>query len=143
MTLHLVASLLGRGKQLERLSDSLTLLALAYGLAPLLGAPLPLLASLLCIVLLALGVLHKYWAIRVAVDAELFAHLAASHDLAADTQALDRALFELKLKPQAADSRAWPARSQAALALLRRQAVCLGLQLSLALATLLTLPLKG
>ncbi|MNW05783.1 hypothetical protein D3C71_2020870 [compost metagenome] len=79
----------------------------------------------------------------MAVDAELFAHLAASHDLAADTQALDRALFELKLKPQAADSRAWPARSQAALALLRRQAVCLGLQLSLALATLLTLPLKG
>ena len=33
--------------------------------------------------------------------------------------------------------------SRAALALLRRQAVCLGLQLSLALATLLTLPLKG
>ncbi|MCY1414602.1 hypothetical protein D9M71_300560 [compost metagenome] len=143
MNLLVVACLLGRGKQLERLSDGLTLLALAYGLAPLLGAPLPLLASLLCIVLLALGVLHKYWAIRVAVDAELFAHLAASHDLAADTQALDRALFELKLKPQAADSRAWPARSQAALALLRRQAVCLGLQLSLALATLLTLPLKG
>ena len=100
-------------------------------------------ASLLCIALLVLGVLHKYWAIRVALDAELFARLAASRDLAADTQALDHALFELKLKPQAADTRAWPARSRAALALLRRQAVCLGLQLSLALATLLTLPLKG
>ena len=69
--------------------------------------------------------------------------LPASRDLAADTQALDHALFELKLKPQAADTRAWPARSRAALGLLRRQAVCLGLQLSLALATLLTLPLKG
>ncbi|MEN5038360.1 hypothetical protein [Pseudomonas sp. TWI929] len=143
MNLLVVASLLGRGKQLERLSDGLTLLALGYGLAPLLGAPLQPLASLLCSVLLVLGVLHKYWAIRVAVDAELFARLADSSDLAADTQALDRALFELKLKPQAADSRAWSARSQAALGLLRRQAVCLGLQLTLALATLLMLPLKG
>ena len=48
MNLRVVASLLGRGKQLERLSDGLTLLALAYGLAPLLGAPLQPLASLLC-----------------------------------------------------------------------------------------------
>ncbi|AYG46696.1 hypothetical protein DV532_21315 [Pseudomonas sp. Leaf58] len=143
MNLLVVASLLGRGKQLERLSDGLSLLALAYGLAPLLGAPLLPLASLLCSVLLLLGVLHKYWAVRVAVDAELFAHLAKSSDLAADTQALDLALFQLKLKPQATDARAWPARSQAALALLRRQAVCLGLQLTLALAALLTLPLKG
>ncbi|RCL22249.1 hypothetical protein C6A77_20810 [Pseudomonas sp. AFG_SD02_1510_Pfu_092] len=143
MNLLVVASLLARGKQLERLSDGLTLLALAYGLAPLLGARLPALASLLCAVLLVLGVLHKYWAVRVAMDAELFADLATSRDLAADTQALDRALFELKLKPQATDARAWPARSQAALALLRRQAICLGLQLSLALATLLTLPLMG
>ncbi|HFL2190282.1 TPA: hypothetical protein ACNV18_002099 [Pseudomonas putida] len=143
MNLRVVASLLGRGKQLERLSDGLTLLALAYGLAPLLGAPLQPLASLLCGVLLVLGVMHKYWAIRVAIDAELFTHLASSNHLAAETQALDRALFELKLKPQATDARAWPDRSQAALNLLRRQAACLGLQLSLALATLLTLPLKG
>lgn len=142
MNLRVVASLLGRGKQLERLSDGLTLLALAYGLAPC-CAPLQPLASLLCGVLLVLGVMHKYWAIRVAIDAELFTHLASSNHLAADTQALDRALFELKLKPQATDARAWPDRSQAALNLLRRQAVCLGLQLSLALATLLTLPLKG
>ncbi|MFV3289245.1 hypothetical protein ACNFBR_10935 [Pseudomonas sp. NY11955] len=143
MNLRVVASLLGRGKQLERLSDGLSLLALAYGLAPLLGAPLQPLASLLCGVLLALGVLHKYWAIRVAIDAELFAHLANSSDLTADTQALDQALFELKLKPHTTQPRAWPARSQAALGLLRRQAACLGLQLSLALATLLTLALKG
>lgn len=143
MNLLVVACLLGRGKQLERLSDGLTLLALAYGLAPLLNARLPALASLLCSVLLVLGVLHKYWAIRVAIDADLFAHLVKSSDLPADTQALDRALFELKLKPHGADSRDWPARSQAALALLRRQGICLGLQLALALATLLTLPLKG
>ena len=138
MSLHLIASLLARGRQLEHLSDGITLLALGYGLAPLLGAQLPALASLLCAVLL-----HKYWAIRVALDAELFARLASSPDLPADTQALDRALFDLNLKPHATDSRDWPARSHAALALLRRQAACLGLQLSLTLATLLTLPITG
>jgi hypothetical protein len=143
MNLQLTASLLARGSQLERLSDGITLLALGVGLAPLLGASLPPLGSLLCALLLALGVLHKYWAIRVALDAELFAHLGASQDLPADTQALDRALFDLNLKPHAKDSRDWPARSQAALALLRRQAMCLGLQLLLALATLLTLPFTG
>ncbi|UPL06780.1 hypothetical protein PisoF_02463 [Pseudomonas sp. IsoF] len=143
MSLHLIASLLARGRQLEHLSDGITLLALGYGLAPLLGAQLPALACLLCAVLLVLGVLHKYWAIRVALDAELFARLASSPDLPADTQALDRALFDLNLKPHATDSRDWPARSHAALALLRRQAACLGLQLSLTLATLLTLPFTG
>ncbi|HGM5578424.1 TPA: hypothetical protein ACKP22_000075 [Pseudomonas putida] len=143
MNLHLVATLLGRGRQLERLSDALTLLAIAYGLAPLLGLHLQPLASGLCILLLILGLAHKYWAIRVALDAELFAHLAASPRLADDTRALDRALFDLNLKAKADDPRDWPTRSQAALALLRRQSLCLGLQLLLTLATLLTLPFTG
>lgn len=143
MKLSVVASLLARGAQLERLSDGISLLALAYGLAPLLGAPLQPLASLACALLLALGMLHKYWAVRVALDAELFARLGASSDLPADTQALDQALFELRLKAQAQDTRAWPARSQAALALLRRQALCLGLQVLLTLTTLLTTPFIG
>ena len=143
MNLQLTASLLARGRQLERLSDGITLLALGVGLAPLLGAALPPLGSLLCALLLALGVLHKYWAIRVALDAELFAHLAQSQDLAADTQALDRALFDHGLKPQPTDARTWPVRSRAALGLLRRQALCLGLQLTVALATLLILSIKG
>lgn len=142
MNLHLVASLLGRGRQLERLSDGITLLALAYGLAPLV-THLPPLASLVCAVLLGLGLLHKYWAIRVALDAELFARLTVSANLAADTQALDRALFELSLKPNACDERDWPARSHAALGLLRRQALCFSVQVVLALATLLIIPFTG
>ncbi|AGZ33565.1 hypothetical protein C4Q28_23055 [Pseudomonas sp. SWI6] len=143
MKLMVVASLLGRGAQLERLSDGISLLALAYGLAPLLGAALTPSASLLCAALLALGVLHKYWAVRVALDADLFARLGASTDLAADTQALDHALFDLHLKTQPEDARDWSARSQAALALLRRQTLCLGLQALLTLATLLTVPFIG
>ena len=139
MNLSVVASLLARGRQLERLSDGITLLAAACSLAPLLGLPLPVLPRVLCAALLLLGIAHKYWAVRVALDADLFARLAASGDLPADTQALDRALHELRLKPNAHDSRDWPARSQGALALLRRQALCLGLQLLL----ILTLPFTG
>ncbi|MFK3682989.1 MULTISPECIES: hypothetical protein [Pseudomonas] len=143
MNLHLVATLLARGQQLERVSDGISLLALAYALAPLLGLALPALASALCILLVCLGLLHKYWAIRVALDAELFAHLANSTDLTTATQQLDRALFDLNLKANASDPRDWPSRSQAALALLRRQALCLGLQVALVLTTLLTLPFIG
>lgn len=142
MNLYLVASLLGRGRQLERLSDGITLLALAYGLAPLV-IHLPPLASAVCAVLLGLGLLHKYWAIRVALDAALFARLATSADLAGDTQALDRALFDLNLKPHAHDARDWPARSEGALSLLRRQALCLTAQVVLALTTLLILSFTG
>lgn len=143
MSLWVVATLLQRGSQLERFSDGLTLLALAYGMAPMLGVTVHPLATLACAVLTALGVLHKYWAIRVGLDAAMFAHLANSHDLAADTLALDRALIELSLKPQAPDHRNWPERSKAALALLRRQGVCLALQIMVALATLLILPFNG
>ncbi|CAK13633.1 hypothetical protein [Pseudomonas entomophila] len=139
MNLFVIASLLVRGRQLERLSDGITLLALACSLAPLLDLPLPTLASVLCAALLVIGLAHKYWAIRVALDAELFAHLSASTDLPADTQALDRALFDLRLKATASDTRDWPARSLAALALLRRQALCLAVQVVLALA----LPFTG
>nr|WP_314482303.1 hypothetical protein [uncultured Pseudomonas sp.] len=143
MGLLLVAAVLRRGRQLEWFSDGLTLLALGIGLAPLLGATLQSLATVPCLMLAGLGVLHKYLAIRVALDADLFERMAASHDLPADTQALDRALYEHGLKPQPADARNWPARSQAALGLLRRQALCLSLQLTVALATLLILSIKG
>lgn len=139
MNLPVVASLLARGRQLERLSDGITLLALACSLTPLLGIPLHPFTRLLCAALLVIGLAHKYWAIRVALDAELFAQLGASADLPADTEALDRALFELRLKPTHHDPRDWPGRSQAALALLRRQALCLAVQVLL----IATLPFTG
>lgn len=144
MNLFVVATLLRRGAQLERLSDGITLLAAAYALAPLLGAPLVPWASAGAVLLVLLGLLHKYWAVRVALDAELFARMADSGAaLEDDTLALDHALQTLHLKPHTASPRDWPARSQGALALLRRQALCLGLQTLLLLATLLTLPLLG
>lgn len=139
--LALVASLLRRGRQVERLSDAISLLALAYGLAPLAGAPVHALGALLCAVVLMAGLLQKFWAMRVALDAELFDRMAAQPELqAARTQALDQALRDLGLKPAGADQRDWPARSRAALGLLRRQLLCFAAQVVLALAGLLLLP---
>lgn len=141
IALALVASLLRRGRQVERLSDVISLLALAYGLAPLAGAPAHTGGAALCALLLVTGLLQKFWAMRVALDAELFACLAAQPEqLPANTQALDQALFALGLKPALADDRDWPVRSRGALALLRRQLLCFAAQVLLALAGLLLLP---
>lgn len=139
--LALTAHLLARGRQIERLADGISLLALAYGLAPLLtSVPQPG-SGLLCAVLLALGLAQKYFAVRVALDAELIGNLASDAGrLNSRTRALDQALHELGLKPAATAQRDWPSRCRGALRLLRAQALCLGLQVVVALLALLSLP---
>lgn len=139
--LALTARLLDRGRQLERLSDGISLLVLAFGLAPLLlSASHPRLTGLLCALLLVLGAVQKYFAVRVALDAGLIASLAEdSGRLSSRTRILDQALHELGLKPAAQD-RDWPSRCRGTLRLLRAQALCLGLQLLLSLLTVLSLP---
>lgn len=139
--LVLVASVLRRGRQVERVSDAISLLALAYGLAPLAGAPTHAAGGVLCALLLIAGLLQKFWGMRIALDAELFAHLASQAEaLAPNTRALDQALFDLGLKPTAVDARDWQARSQATLRLMRQQLLCLGVQVLLAIAGVLSLP---
>lgn len=139
--LLLVASVLRRGRQVERLSDAISLVALAYGLAPLAGAPTHAVGAVLCALLLSAGLLQKYWGMRIALDAELFAHLASQAEaLAQNTLALDQALFDLGLKPAPVDARDWQARSQATLRLMRQQLLCLGVQVLLAIAGVLSLP---
>ncbi|WP_175649650.1 hypothetical protein [Pseudomonas sp. Marseille-P9899] len=140
--LALASRLLARGPQIERLSDGISLLALAYGLAPLLiAANHPQLASLICAVLVLLGIAQKYFALRVALDADLIANLANDAGrLSSRTRALDQALHELGLKPAAGRERDWPSRCRGALRLLRGQALCVGLQVFLAVLTLLSLP---
>jgi hypothetical protein len=141
MQLALIAGLLRRGRGLDLLSNALTLLALAYGLAPLLGAPHSAASGVVCALLVMLGLAQKYWAIRVALDAELFARLAkgVSH-LAVHTADLDQALQDLGLQAATAPPRDWQARSRAALQLLRVQSAWLVAQLLLALAILLATP---
>lgn len=117
-TLALVAALLRRGRELDRLSAALTLLAIG------------------------LGLWQKYWALRVALDAELFERFSHVGDrLEAQTQDLDRALADLGLARADAAGRTWNQRSRGALRLLRWQALACGAQLLLALSCLLSIPL--
>ena len=65
MELHVVASLLRRGRTLDQLSTGLTLLGVLFGLLQLLlitpTAPFLILSAWLII----LGLWQKYWALRV------------------------------------------------------------------------------
>ncbi|QHF26841.1 hypothetical protein [Pseudomonas sp. R32] len=141
--LALVASLLKRGRQVERLADGISLLAVLFGLAALLiDAPAPWFSAVLCSLLLLAGLVQKFFALRVALDADLFAHLAARSDqLTQHTQVLDQSLFSLGLKANPLDQRDWQARSLAAMGLLRKQLLCFAVQAVLALASILLLPL--
>ncbi|VEE13476.1 hypothetical protein [Ectopseudomonas mendocina] len=129
--LLLVAALLRRGRSLDHFSSALSLVAVAFGLAPWLGAPPSLMLALLCAALLVAGLAEKYWALRVALDAELFQRLAESGDqLDSQTHALDQALQNLGLQNAQQADRSWSLRAQGALGLLRKQALCLLLQVT-------------
>lgn len=141
MQLFTVTSLLRRGKALDGLSSALTILALLIGLAPLLGAVAQPLSAALCTLLVLLGLAEKYWALRVALDAELFQHLAGdAEQLARRTVDLDQALAQLGLQPTNNTARSWDERSRGALRLLRLQALSLLAQLFLAVSIVLGLP---
>ncbi|AEB56066.1 hypothetical protein [Ectopseudomonas mendocina] len=129
--LLLVAALLRRGRSLDHFSSALSLVAVAFGLAPWLGAPPSLMLALLCAALLVAGLAEKYWALRVALDAELFQRLAEFGDqLDSQTHALDQALQNLGLQNAQQADRSWSLRAQGALGLLRKQALCLLLQVT-------------
>lgn len=141
MELHTVASLLRRGHSLDQLSTGLTLLAAFLGLGQwLMGSVNPWLL-LFAITLFVLGVLQKYWALRVALDADLFQRVAeATQPLAERTQALDQALAALGLQPAGRSGRPWTERRHGALRLLRRQSLLLAAQVALTLGFILASP---
>lgn len=141
MELHAVASLLRRGHSLDQFSTGLTLLAALLGLGQwLLGRIDPWLL-LFSALLFTLGVLQKYWALRVAFDADLFQRVAdGTQPLAESTEALDRALNALGLQPTERGGRLWTERSHGALRLLRRQSLLLAAQVVLTLGFILSSP---
>lgn len=140
MQLHLVAGLLRRGRSLDRLSSGLTLLALVIGLGPLLGFMALTTGAAVSVALLTCGLLQKYYALRVALDAELFASLAAApHQLARRTAELDGGLLAIAGKT-AESPRSWDERSRGAVRLLRIQACWFGLQFLGALAAIVLMP---
>lgn len=141
MQLHATASLLRRGGSLDRLSTGLTLLGALLGLGQYVVAS-PGTWGLTCsVALLVLGLWQKYWALRVAFDADLFQHLAAgAQDLPERTRALDHALTALGLQPADRGGRPWNERISGALKLLRRQALLVAAQVLLTLVFIVAGP---
>ena len=137
MELQIVASLLRRGRSLDQLSTGLTLLGVLFGLAQLLLASISTTCLLLALWMIVLGLLQKYWALRVAFDADLFALLARDVTRTPD---LDQALQTLGLQLPKRAGRPWSERRRGALKLLRKQAWLLGAQALLTLGVILASP---
>ncbi|MFA7940841.1 hypothetical protein ACEK06_00090 [Pseudomonas brenneri] len=137
MQLQVVASLLRRGRSLDQLSTGLTLLGVLFGLAQLLMVSITPICLLLSLWMIILGLLQKYWALRVAFDADLFALMAKDIER---TGELDQSLQSLGLQPANRASRPWTERQRGALKLLRKQAYLLGAQVVLTLAVILASP---
>ncbi|WP_110948364.1 hypothetical protein [Pseudomonas bohemica] len=137
MELQVVASLLRRGRSLDQLSTGLTLLGVLFGLAQLLMASILPICLLLSLWMIILGLLQKYWSLRVAFDADLFALLARNTDR---TPCLDQALQTLGLQSAKRVGRPLTERRRGALKLLRKQAWLLGAQALLTLAVILASP---
>ncbi len=141
LSLEVVASLLRRGRALDQLSTGITLLGLLFGLVQLLLATISPLCLILSAWMVLLGLLQKYWALRVAFDADLFQRMAnETEQLTQCTQAMDRALQSLNLQKTDRPARSWAERSRGALKLLRRQVQLLAVQVLPPLAVILASP---
>ncbi|MFO2465443.1 hypothetical protein OOJ96_16205 [Pseudomonas sp. 15FMM2] len=137
MELQIVASLLRRGRSLDQLSTGLTLLGVLFGLLQLLISSITLICLLLSLWMIILGLLQKYWALRVGFDADLFTLMAHQMER---TSELDQTLQTLGLQSPNRASRPWTERRRGALKLLRKQAYLLGAQVLLTLAVILASP---
>ena len=137
MELQVVASLLRRGRSMDQLSTGLTVAGVLFGLAQLLMPSVTPICLLLSLWMIILGLLQKYWALRVAFDADLFALMAKDIER---TGELDQTLQTLGLQPVNRASRPWTERRRGALKLLRKQAYLLGAQVLLTLAVILASP---
>jgi hypothetical protein len=141
MELQVVASLLRRGRALDQLSTGLTLLGVVFGLLQLLLITPVALGLLLSGWLIVLGLLQKYWALRVAFDADLFDAVAQDADAVPHrTVDLDQALQSLGLQPANRAGRPWAERQRGALKLLRNQAVLVAAQVLPTLVVILASP---
>jgi hypothetical protein len=141
MQLQVTASLLRRGSSLDHWSTGFALLGALLGLGQYVIAGTAGCSMICGGLLLVLGLWQKYWALRVAFDADLFQHLAAcTHDLGERTESLDSALAALNLQPANRGGRPWSERISGALKLLRRQALLVAAQTLVALAFILASP---
>lgn len=116
---QVIAALLRQGRLLDRLSGTLLLTGVVFGLGQLLLKRADPLLAAVCLALVLAGLVQKYLALRVAFDAELFARLETL-----GLAELDAALLGLGLLAPERAGRPLAKRSRGALRLLRRQALC-------------------
>ncbi|MCW0373157.1 hypothetical protein [Xanthomonas sacchari] len=127
LELRTMAAVLRQGASLDRLSLALLVVAL------LLGAWYPghgaMLAAACCGVSALAGLLQRYWAARVGLDADLLEAVLAEPDLPRAGADLDAVLQRLGLLRTLPPPRDWLARWQGMRRLLRRQLLCFALQM--------------
>ncbi|MBF4256830.1 hypothetical protein EAY24_22390 [Vibrio anguillarum] len=142
-------SLLKRGAELDQLSLCVTALGILMLILQSALMITPWQLGLLFILLLV-GLAQKMYALRVSLDADLFAQLAVlwqqqgvatAQDAESILRELDCELVALGLIKTLQQTRALQSRCQGALRLLKRQFLCVALQLLMLLVLLLSLVL--
>ncbi|MBB4127699.1 hypothetical protein GGR77_003021 [Xanthomonas translucens] len=135
LELRTMAALLRQAAPLDRLS--LALLAVALLLGAWFANAGATLAAMLCLLSVLAGMVQRYWAARVGLDAALLDAVLAQRDLDQAGSDLDAALHRLGLLRRLPPPRDWQARWRGMRGLLLRQATGLALQLLAVLAALI------
>lgn len=138
LELRTMEAVLRQGAPLDRLS--LVLLATALLLVAWYAGMGAVLAAALCGGSALAGLLQRYWAARVGLDADLLEAVLAEADPARAGADLDAALQRLGLLRTLPPPRDWLARWQGMRRLLRRQSTALAVQLLALLLALCTGP---
>ena len=114
-------SFLSLSKQIDIFSMLLSLLVVFVALLSSSAIPL----TIICLMIFILGLISKYYAIRIEFDRKLFKHLTNHVDhLHDELLAMDRALANLKLiKPSQFTSRTIADRQKGVLSLLKKQII--------------------
>jgi len=140
--LRLVADALAAAATVDILSTSFTAVA-SLGLLVALWHPVGAAALVLLAVIVLLGLVAKWLALRVRFDAAVFAALIdAVQKSGFRTEHLDRALRGVGMLPQNKEGRDWDTRCRGALSLMRRFAWLAALQGLLFVAAAGTIALR-
>lgn len=131
-------SLLALSKPLDVFSTLLTMLALTIGLLTS-QIDLSLLVSMDCLVVFMIGLVEKYYALRIAFDKKLFAYLAKhSQQLPEQLKQLDHTLANLNLiKVIPSPTRPMTERQKGTMKILKKQSIMLGLQIIALIAVII------
>lgn len=126
--LFTVASLLEQGKQIDHVSSVISFTVLLMCIVILfIPYSFMLITGLLII---SVGLIEKYYAARVSLDAKLFSYLAEDiEQLVKRITQLDNILVSLSLVKELKQPRSLESRQQGAIVLLKKQLLCCLIQI--------------